>query len=152
MLGKLVKAFHVLTGQYQAINSTEVWPPIRVQTIYKVVEVRAPRSNQPWTKEIKDAIATLPSHPGFIALIDRLNLQKQMLENKCSREFHKDQRETDYLQAGVFWLGYLQDLVAKATKLMPPAPADAYAEELEAFKQIDAQIERIGMDPQGPTQ
>jgi len=101
---------------------------------------------QAWTKEIKDAVGTLSSHPGFIALTDRLSLQKQMLENKCAREFHKDLRESDYLQAGVFWLSFLQDQVAKATRLAQPAPVDAFDEEMEAFKQIDASIERIGME------
>jgi hypothetical protein len=115
-------------------------------TQYKVVEVKAPRSAQAWTKETKESVATLDYHPGFLALVERLNLQKQMLENKCSREFHKDLREADYLQAGVFWLGYVQELVAKATKRSAPAPTDAFDEELEAFKQIDAQIERIGME------
>ncbi len=76
----------------------------------------------------------------------RLNLQKQMLESKCSKEFHKDLREADYLQAGVFWLGYVQELVTKATKLSAATPTDAFDEELEAFKLIDSQIERIGME------
>jgi hypothetical protein len=115
--------------------------------VYQVIEVKGPRSTQAWTKEVKDAIGTLPSHPGFIALTERLALQRQLLENKLSREFHKDLRETDYLQAGVFWLGYLQQLVAQATKLAPAAPVDAMQEELDAFRQIDAQIERIGMEP-----
>ncbi len=122
------------------------WFKRKVEVRYKVIEVKAPRSAQAWTKETKDAVGTLAHHPGFIALIDRLNLQKQMLESKCSKEFHKDLREADYLQAGVFWLGYVQELVMKATKLSAPAPTDAFDEELEAFKLIDSQIERIGME------
>lgn len=127
-------------------------PEVVHETVYKVIEVKAPRSSQAWTKEIKEAVGTLSSHPGFIAIVDRLNLQKQMLENKCSHEFHKDLREADYLQAGVFWLGYVQDLVNKSTKLYSSSPVDPYQEELEAFKEIDSQIERIGMEPQVPQQ
>ena len=128
--------------------------PIEVvsETKYQVIEVRAPRITTKWTKEIKDAISTLPSHPGFVAIMDRFALQKQMLEHKCSHEFHKDLREADYLQAGIFWLGYAQDLVNQATKLVSPSPVDAFEEEMEAFKQIDSQIERIGMDSQSPQQ
>jgi len=146
MFDKLRKALGVLFGSLQAIDSAQVWPPIRTQTIYKVIEVKAPRITSAWTKEIKEAVGTLSSHPGFIAIADRLSLQKQMLESKCSHEYHKDLREADYLQAGVFWLGYVQDLVAKATRLAPSAPVDAMDEELEAFKLLDAQIERIGME------
>lgn len=113
---------------------------------YKVVEVKAPRTAQTWTKEVKDAIGTLPSHPGFIALMDRLSLQRDMLKTRCATEYHKEQRETDYLQAGVFWLGYLQDMINQATKLARSAPVDAMQEELEAFKQLDSQIERIGTE------
>jgi hypothetical protein len=153
MFEKLKKAIGVLSGSLQAIDSALVWPPIRVQTVYKVVEIKAPRISQAWTKEIKDTVGTLSSHPGFIAITDRLNLQRQMLENKCSHEFHKDLREADYLQAGVFWLGYVQDLVAKATKLAPSAPVDPFDEEMAAFKEIDRQIERIGMEqPQAAEQ
>ena len=120
--------------------------------VLKIVEIKAPRTAVKWTKEIKEAVTTLSSHPGFIALMDRLTLQKQMLVHKCATEFHKDPREMDYQQAGVFWLGYIQQLIDEATKLPRAVPVDAYDEELEAFKQLDAQIERIGMDPQGPQQ
>lgn len=152
MFRNIVNAFRVLSGHYQAIDASQVWPPVRKEVIYKVIEVKGPRTATRWTKEIKDAISTLPSHPGFVAVMDRLALQKQMLEHKCSHEYHKDLREADYLQAGVFWLGYAQDLVNQATKLVTSTPVDAYDEELEAFKKLDAQIERIGMESQAPQQ
>jgi hypothetical protein len=116
------------------------------KVVYKVIEVKTPRTAQKWTKEVKDAVATLPSHPGFIAIQDRIALQKQMLEHKCSAEFHKDLRESDFLQAGVFWLAYLQRLIEEATQLPRAVPVDAYEEEMEAFRQIDSTIERIGME------
>lgn len=116
------------------------------QIVYKVIEVKAPRITQAWSKEIKEAVSTLSAHPGFIALVDRLNLQRDLLKTRCATEYHKTQRETDYLQAGVFWLGYVQDLVNKSTKLQQAIPVAVMDEELEAFKQIDATIERIGME------
>lgn len=121
-------------------------PEPEVQVVYKVIEVKSPRSTQAWTKEIKDAVATLQSHPGFVAITDRLALQRQMLENKCSHERQQDLQLMAYLQAGVFWLSYIQDLVAGVTKVPRGIPQDAFDEELEAFKQLDAQIERIGME------
>lgn len=121
-------------------------PKVVEKIVYKVIEVRAPRSATKWSKELKDSVATLASDPRFIALAERIALHKQMLENKCSHEFHKDLRETAYLQAGVFWLGYLDRLVAESTKAPRAIQSDAYDEELEAFKLLDANIERIGMD------
>lgn len=137
---------------FRWLDRTEPEVKVVKEVVYKVVEVKTPRTAQRWTKEIKDAVATLPSHPGFNAILDRLALQKQMLEHKCATEFHKDLRENDYLQAGVFWLGYAQRLIDEATQLPRSAPVDAYDEEMEAFKAIDSQIERIGMEPQAPQQ
>jgi hypothetical protein len=120
-------------------------PQVVTEVVYKVVEVSAPRRPQPWTKDIKDAIATLPSHPGFVAILDRLALQRQYLASKCANEFHKEQREADFLQSGVHWLNYVQALIDEATKVSSRMQHDPYAEELEAFQKIDAQIERVGM-------
>jgi hypothetical protein len=119
------------------------------QIVYKVVEVKAPRKSQAWTKETKDAIGTLAHHPGFIALVERLDLQRQLLKEKCATQFHKDLMELAFNQAGVFWLGFMQDTISKATQVGPRTPVDPFEEELEGFKQLDAQIERVGMDPQG---
>src|ERR1700676_307341 len=121
-------------------------PVVVEKIIYKVVEVKAPRTNTKWSKEIKDAVSTLPSHPGFIALMERQELHRQMLAHKCAHEYHKDQRESDYLQAGIFWLGYAQRLVDGATKLPLTPTMDAFDEEMEEFKQIDSTNERIGME------
>lgn len=123
-------------------------PEVQVveKIVYKIVEIKAPRTSGRWSKDIKDAIATLPSHPGFVAVADRVNLQRQMLVNKLATEFHKDLRECDYLQAGVLWLGYLQRLLDEATQMPQRIEVDAYEEEMEAFRKLDAQIERIGME------
>lgn len=125
-------------------------PQVVEKVVYKVIEIRGPRVAQKWSKDIKDAVSTLAAHPGFVAITDRIALHRQMLEHKCSHEFHKDLRESDYLQAGVFWLGYIDRLIAESTKAPRSVAVDAYDEELEAFKELDARIERIGMeDSQG---
>lgn len=121
-------------------------PQVVEKIVYRVIEVKAPRTSGRWTKEIKEAVATLPSHPGFVAVAERVDLQKQMLTHKCATEFHKDLRECDYLQAGVFWLGYLQRLIDEATQMPRTIQQDAYAEEMEAFRKLDAQLERVGME------
>jgi len=111
--------------------------------VYKVVQVKS-LPVQPWSKEIKDAIRTLPSHPGFVAITERLALQRQLLEAKAANEFHKDLRETDFIQSGIYWLNYVQYLIDKETEVKQRIQRDPMAEELEAFQQIDAQIERVG--------
>lgn len=114
--------------------------------VYKIIDVKGPRIAVKWDKEIKAAVATLQSHPGFLAILDRLALQKAMLETKNNGEFHKELREVDHLQSGIFWLGFVQQLIHKASEMPLPGPRDAMAEELEAFRELDAKIERVGMD------
>jgi len=42
------------------------WFKRKVEVRYKVIEVKAPRSAQAWTKETKDAVGTLAHHPGSL--------------------------------------------------------------------------------------
>lgn len=123
----------------------EVIKEVPVEVIqYKIVEVKE-RKNIEWDKNTRDAVATLPSHPGFIALIDKLALQRQLLQSKNNTQVKKDLREADWIQAGIHWLGWMQEFVDKSTQLRTqPRQMDAYEEELAAFKEIDAQIERVG--------
>lgn len=115
------------------------------KVVYKVVEVKGPRIVQAWDKETKAAVATLQTHPGHIAVMDRLALQRQLLESKLTREYRKELREVDFLQSGVFWLGYVQELISKATNSPVAVYKDAMQEEMEAFRELDAKIERVGM-------
>jgi hypothetical protein len=124
-------------------------PKVVREVVYRVVEVKGPRAIVRWNKEMKATVNTLQSHPGFMLILERLALQRQLLESKNNKDVKKDLRECDFLQSGIFWLGYVQELVTKAVDLPAAAPQDAMQEELEAFRELDAKIERVGMDPQG---
>lgn len=129
-------------------NFLGVVPPERVVVkevpVYKVIQVKTlpPQSVSP---ELKEAIKTLPAHPGFQAILDGLALQRQFLESRSCNEFHKDLREHDFIQSGIYWLNYIQLYIDKQTQQPRQIQRDAFDEELEAFKKIDAQIERVGM-------
>lgn len=116
------------------------------KVIYKVVEVKAPRPSYRWDQNTKDAVSTLAAHPGFVALTDRLALAKAQLETTIKQTRHKDLQTVEFLQSGVFWSEWLQDQVSKATtKGSTKTYLDPYEEELKAFKELDARIERVGM-------
>lgn len=113
--------------------------------IYKIVEVKAPRPAYTWDQNTRDAVSTLSAHPGFIAITDRLALTKAQLESTNNRSVKKDLREADFLQAGIFWSGWLQEQVEKATTRGSSRKfVDPYDEELAAFRELDARIERVG--------
>lgn len=120
-------------------------PPERVEVpVYKVVQVKTLPPQQR-TPELKEAIKTLPAHPGFQAILDQLALQRQFLESKSCNEFHKDLRESDFIQSGIYWLNYIQAFIDQQTQVPRTLERSAFDEELDAFKKIDAQIERVGM-------
>jgi hypothetical protein len=117
------------------------------RVVYKIVEVKAPRPILKWDQSTQDAVSTLTSHPGFVALIERLSLTKAQLKSKNDTQWKKDLREADFLQAGIFWCSWLQNEVDKATfKGSQRKYVDPMQEELDAFKELDARIERVGMD------
>ena len=118
-------------------------PKPEIEVVYKIIEIKAPRTRIQWDKSTRDAIIALQSHPGLIALIDRLALQRAQLEAQLSHSFHKDLREVDILQAGIYWCNWLQDTIARTTRIGSTNEIDPLADELAAFKEIDSAIERV---------
>jgi hypothetical protein len=117
---------------------------VEVRTVYKIVEVQTPRPIVGWDEHTQDAVSTLTAHPGFVALVERLKLTKAQLEAKNNTQWKKDLREADFLQSGIFWCGWLQEQIDKATvKGSRRKVLDPMAEELAAFKELDSRIERV---------
>jgi hypothetical protein len=74
-----------------------------------------------------------------------LAVQNAALKGRLDHSFHKDLREVDILQAGVFWSNWLRSELERATVGAPQGrQVDPMEEELAAFRAIDAQIERVG--------
>lgn len=122
------------------------------QVVYKIVEVRVPRNKvRAWDDNTREAVASLSHHPGFLALVERLELTKSQITSSLNFTQHKELRHVDFLQAGIFWSGWLQDFVNKATQRGSQKQyVDPEQEELEAFKVLDAKIERLGSPDDKP--
>lgn len=115
--------------------------------VYKIIEVQSPRTPARWSKETKEAVASLSFHPGFRALQELRGLHKAVIEDKLKHQSQDDVKAYHQLQAGIFWLEWDAMQVQRAgVVLNKPPEQDAYESELEAFKQIDAKIERVGME------
>ena len=119
---------------------------VEVITKYQVIELDEPRGSEDEDEAMKESIATLNSHPGFLHLVKRLSRQRAYLRSKLDFEKHTDLREVDFLQAGIFWCNWLNTEIKRATIKVAPRKLDAMEEELRAFREIDQQIERIGME------
>lgn len=121
-------------------------PQVVTETRYKIIEVPRPRTLSGWDKDIRASVATLSAHPGFVALTSRLAAQRALLESKLLRSVQGDLREVDFLKAGIFWSGWLLSQIEEATSKRTVQYQDALEEEAEAFKAIDATLERVGQD------
>lgn len=94
--------------------------------------------------EDDEAIRSLAIHPGFLSLTRRFALQKAALQSKLNKVHHKELRDVDNLQLGMFWLDYLKNEVdkivyRKVPERVVPATFDAQAQ----FRQILTQIQSV---------
>lgn len=112
-------------------------------TVYKLVEVSSDRTHKRWDEETKMAVASLDSHPGFQALRDLRAWQVDVLKSKLLSEHHDDLRKVDFLQNGVYWLGWDNLQVAKATQIGSQRSRTADWAELEELKEVESAIERF---------
>jgi hypothetical protein len=125
-------------------KKVEPQPPQPPQPTYKVVELPS-RFTVKGDDEMKESVATLSSHPGFIFLTQKLAAQGAALKSKLSFEKHENMEAVTFLQAGIYWSNWLaQEVSRSTTKTTATKLLDPFDEELAAFKEIDAQIERIG--------
>lgn len=118
------------------------------KVVYKIVEVESPRTPLQGgdSEEMRGSIATLSSHPGFQYLQKKLALQHAALRSKLDFERHTSLAEVDFLQAGLFWSAWLDNEIKRTTVKYTAQRVDPMDEELQAFREIDTQIERVGMD------
>lgn len=75
--------------------------------------------------EDEESIRSLATHPGFVALMNRLKLQRAVLQTTLDTKKHSDIRVVDDLQAGLKWLDYLQSEVNRTVNRKAEAKAVA---------------------------
>jgi hypothetical protein len=92
------------------------------------------------------AIMTLATNPGFLALVRRFRFAGEALKNKLNFERQASMDDVAFLQAGIYWCRWLDNEINREVLKTKRVVVDAEAEEVEAFRKIDAQLERIGME------
>lgn len=110
---------------------------------YKIVELtqRGPHGDE---EGIRESVATLSSHPGFVWLVNRLKFQREALKSRVALERQTKIEDVIFLQAGIYWAGWLEQEIARLTTKLPQRKLDPFEEELAAFKELDSAIERVG--------
>lgn len=112
---------------------------------YRVVELekRAPVED---TKETRQQVASLQYHVGFLALLDKLNLTRAALKARLEQAKHEKMEDVIFLQAGLYWSHWLKQEVDRAGAIPNSVAVDPFEEELKAFRELDALVERVGGD------
>lgn len=137
----------------QSSSTTQTAPqPIQATSIrpkeYVVLEVAQASPGHELDKETQAAIASLAGNPGFEALMEKLKLQRAMLESRLRTDHFKRLEDVFSLQAGIFWLDWLRRQVAQETNRVEPEPMRRpfEIEESELLK-VQQALTLIGMDP-----
>ena len=114
-------------------------PQAQIPRQYQIIEVEKGIPN----RGDDAAIATLRDHPGFVALMNRLNLKKAYLKAQLETR-HESLRDVDILVTGIAWIRYLEFEISAAVGKASKAPAPASLDEVELFNKISTAIESIG--------
>lgn len=102
----------------------------------QVVEIEMPRRAPIFSNEIKESLASLAGHPGFMYIVDRLRFEQAVLATKLKNERHENLRDVEFLQSGIFWTNWLKSQLDKAV-FRPEAPKVDMAEgELAALDEL----------------
>ena len=113
-----------------------ITPRYLVVEIEKGIQIAAGADN--------DAIALLKNHPGFLALTNRMRLKKAALKAALEQTRHDTIRDVDFLQSGLYWLGFLESEVNKAVQDLKTKSAPKLAvNEVEEFEKVRAAIESV---------
>lgn len=78
------------------------------QVEYKVIELKGFSPAHDWDKETSAQVRLLATNPGFTALVDKLKLQRAVLESALARGKHTSIRDVDILQAGIRWISWME--------------------------------------------
>jgi hypothetical protein len=93
-----------------------------------------------------EQIQTLVAHPGFQLLLSELRTQRGFLEAKLLNEAQKTLREVQFIQSGIYWSKWLETKLTNATVKHSRVLMEPTVDELAAFREIDAALQRVGAD------
>lgn len=117
---------------------------VKTETKYSIVEIEKEAKLPEFNPEIRESLKTLQFHPGFVYLQQKLKYEKAMLAKYLHEGFQLGEKELHHLQAGIYYLGYLEREIANAIRKGEATARAAANPEVEAFDRIVQTIEHIG--------
>lgn len=109
-----------------------------------LVEVEKVRPQLSAEKDIKEAVQTLAAHPGFQHLLAKLKLQRNYYQALLVNERHAKIEDVQFLQAAVYWSGWLESMLTQAVHKTPRPTSEPSPNEVAAFEQAMTALELVG--------
>lgn len=106
-----------------------------------VVEVEKGRRPPELTLELARSVQTLQAHPGFLYLLTKLAFQRSVLRQALERKRHKTIADSEFIQSGIAWSGWLEDEVQAAIDFQVPAESEATRPEASIFDESQRLLE-----------
>lgn len=107
-----------------------------------VIEVEKGTVLPALTEELKASLRLLRHNPAFDYLVQKARFEKATLEGFLKRGYDLSEKEIARLQAGIHWLGYLeQECVRLGAQEALAAKREALSLEAEAFHKIHSAVE-----------
>jgi hypothetical protein len=92
-------------------------------------------------------IASLANHPGMLALMARMRVQKAAVESLLKNSRHQDLSDVAKLQAGIIWLSWIEKQVNLAVgRQHQEAPREPFEQERAEFAKIAEALHLVGRD------
>lgn len=115
-----------------------MWKFIKEPAIkYICIESDTPRLPEV-TSDVKESLASLKHHPGFVFLMSKLALQRRYFEAQLHTGRHVGD-DVPHLQAAIHWAGWLE----KTCNSLQPT-FEANSSEFEAFEAARQSLELVG--------
>jgi|SRR5579859_682500 len=112
---------------------------------HHIVEVDKPHGPLPeMTNDLKESLKTLANQPAFQYLLQRLKLERAELQRQLEKGFQLNEQQLHFLQAGVYYTGWLEGQLAKLTFTPRAAQREPSLDEAALFEQHQASLEVIG--------
>lgn len=113
--------------------------------VFSIVEVeKAPRLPE-LTTELREGISQLQHIPAFQYLLAKSRVQKAAMQAQLNNGLDLPENALRCLQAGIYWLTFLDREITTATKI-PILQRSAHPSEQEEFNKIHSAVELIGQE------
>jgi len=117
-------------------GSQEVW----------LVEVEKGGKLPELTADLKESLKALQYNTGHNYLLQRLKYHKALLQKNLNEGLQLDEVQLRYLQAGLYWVGWLENEIKTLTQAPSSTPRPAAPIEQEEFERLQAHLELVGKE------